>query len=144
LYLITDLLKDGLTDLERELLLQRLSFPFLVYVHQPELAVFYGGTTPLVLVYVVPFFLLGIAYAVRKWRTPVFLLVLWVIGTAVVNALLRDSAVFARWHVVFPAVALLVALSLRYLLPWVLLYPLPEALQARRTARACSSAPWRW
>ncbi len=129
LYLITDLLQDGLTDLERDLLLQRLFFPYLVYVHQPELAEFYGGNTPLILVYVVPFFLLGTAYAIRRARTPLLILLLWVIGTAVVNALLRDSAVYARWHVVFPAVALLVALALRYLLPWVVLFPLPSALE---------------
>jgi hypothetical protein len=44
------------------------------------------------------------------------LIVLWILATAGSNALLRDSAVYARWHVVLPAIAVVVAVALRYLL----------------------------
>ena len=72
------------------------------------------------LVYVVPFFLLGIGYLLWRWRSPAFVIVLWIVATAGINALLRDSAVYTRWIVVLPGVAVVVAVGLRYLLPVLL------------------------
>lgn len=109
--------EDGLTQDELNAMVKRALFPFTIYVTQPEIAVFYGGDQPLVLVFVVPFFLMGMGYLLWHWRSPAFIIALWVIATALINALLRDSAVYARWHVVFPAVAVTVAISIRYLLP---------------------------
>ncbi len=111
-------LPDGLTPEETTTLARRLLFPLTVYVHQRELAVFYGGDQPLMLVYVVPLFLMGMGYLLWRWRTfGGSLVVLWVLATAATNALLRDSAVYARWHVVFPALALVAAVALCSLVP---------------------------
>ncbi len=105
--------EDGLTGEEASELIRRVLFPFSVYVHQPEIAVFYGGDQPMLLIYVVPFFLLGCALLIWRWRSLSVILVLWLLFTALTNALLRDSAVYARWHVVFPAAALVSAVGLR-------------------------------
>jgi hypothetical protein len=43
------------------------------------------------------------------------IIALWILATAGINALLRDSAVYTRWLVVFPAIAIVVAVALRYL-----------------------------
>lgn len=117
LNIVADALKDGLTPDETSVLAQRFLFPFTVYVHQPEIAFFYGGDQPMMLVYAVTFFFLGMAYLLWRWRSVPFILVLWIVSTGISNALLRDSAVYARWHVVFPAVAVVVAVGVRYLLP---------------------------
>ncbi|MBK8023346.1 MAG: glycosyltransferase family 39 protein [Chloroflexi bacterium] len=117
--------EDGLTGEEASELARRLLFPFTVYVTQPEQAVFYGGRQPLLLVYVVPFFLLGTAYLIWRWRSASVILVLWLLLTALTNALLRDSAVYARWHVVFPAVAVVTAVALRHLIPMLFYRALP-------------------
>jgi hypothetical protein len=120
LSLILDPLQNGLTGDEAVDLTRRVLFPFTVYVHQPEVAVFYGGDQPLLLVYVVPLFLMGIGFLLWHRRTTAGVIVLWIVATALLNALLRDSAVYARWHVVFPAVAVTVAVALRYLVPVIL------------------------
>lgn len=113
-------LADGLTQKEVAEILHRLSFPFQVYVHQPEIGVFYGGDQALVLEYLVPLFLLGCFYLLWRWRTIGMIAILWILATAGVNALLRDSAVHARWVVVYPAIALVMAVALRYVLPMLI------------------------
>ncbi|MBE2183720.1 MAG: glycosyltransferase family 39 protein [Anaerolineae bacterium] len=117
--LFTEPMEDGLTEEELIAMVKRVLFPFTVYVNQPEIAVFYGGDQPLILVFVVPFFLMGMGYLVWRWRSPAFIIALWVLATALINSLLRDSAVYARWHVVFPAVAITIAVAIRYVLPSV-------------------------
>lgn len=109
-------------------ILHRLSFPFQVYVHQHEIAVFYGGEQALVLEYLVPLFLLGVGYLLWQARGVGVILILWLIATALSNALLRDSAVYARWVVVFPAVALSLAIGLRYALTLLTPRRVPAAL----------------
>lgn len=74
---------------------------------------YYGGERPLVPEALVPLFLLGLALAAWRWRGPGILPLLWVFGTLAGNALLIESAVSARFVVVFPALALLIALGLR-------------------------------
>ncbi len=132
--LFTEPMDDGLTEEEAIGLVRRILFPFTVYVHQPEIAVLYGGDTPMMLVYVVPFFLMGMGYLLWRWRSPAFIITLWIVAAGLTNALLRDSAVFARWHVVFPAVAIVVAVGLRYLLPsiWTHVF---IALRSREPAK---------
>jgi hypothetical protein len=116
----TSRLEDGLTREELEQIAHRVTFPFQVYVHQPEIAVFYGGDQALVTEPLVPLFLLGCFYLLWRSRTPAMIVILWIIATALVNALLRDSAVHARWVVGFPAIALAMAVALRSALPMLL------------------------
>jgi hypothetical protein len=96
----------------------------MFYVSSPENTMFhyflyYGGQHPLILEPVVPAFLLGLVIALWRWRTPGVLLLLWVLGTSLGNALIVESAVSARYVVVFPALALLIAIGIRYTLPLI-------------------------
>ncbi len=106
----------------------------LAYVNGPENTVYhyylyYGGKHPLVLETTVPAFLLGLVIAAWRWRSPGVLPVLWVLATSAGNALLVESAVSARYVVVFPALALLIALGIRCTLP--LIWPGHHFLRAQ-------------
>jgi hypothetical protein len=96
--------------------------PFLIYIQQWDGTLFYGGHTPLVLVFLVPALLLGAFYVLRRWNAPgPLLLILWVLATALGNSLLVESNNAARFVVVFPGIMLLVAIGIRYTL--LLLWP---------------------
>ncbi len=98
----------------------------MVYVNAPENTVFhyylyYGGQHPLILEYLVPLFLLGVVIAAWQWRGPGVLPAGWLLAATLGNAALVESAVSARYVLVFPALALLIALGIRVTLP--LLWP---------------------
>jgi 4-amino-4-deoxy-L-arabinose transferase-like glycosyltransferase len=102
----------------------RFRHSLLHYVNAPENTLFhfylyYGGAHPLLLVYVIPPFLLGLVIAAWQWRKPGALLVIWLLATSAGNALLLESAVSARYVLAFPAVAILVALGIRGTLPMI-------------------------
>jgi hypothetical protein len=103
-------------------ILHHLSPPFLLYVQHPDNTLFFAGSNPMMLSFVVPAFLLGFFYSLRRWNRPgPMLLVLWVISTSLGNSLLVESGNVARFVVVTPALMLLVAIGIRYTLP--LLWP---------------------
>jgi hypothetical protein len=103
---------QGLTDLA-----SRLLFPFQVFVRQPEMAIFYGGEQPMLLVYMVPFFLLGLFYLLWRFHPAALIAFGWPMATAVVNILMRDQAHFPRWVVGMPGMVLAAAVGFRYVLP---------------------------
>jgi hypothetical protein len=110
----------------------RFRHSLLQYVNAPENTLFhyylyYGGNQPLLLIYLVPPFLLGVVIALSQWRSPAVVLVIWLLITTVGNALLLESAVSARYVVVFPALAILVALGVRVTLALIW----PEAWPGR-------------
>ncbi|MCZ7540168.1 MAG: glycosyltransferase family 39 protein [Anaerolineae bacterium] len=114
--------------------LARFRHSLLHYVNSPENTLYhyylyYGGEHALVLSYAVPALLLGGVFAAWRWRTPGVLPLVWLLGTSAGNALLVESAVTARYVVVFPALALLIALGVSDLL--ALLWPRrwPRAVQ---------------
>ncbi|MBC8170417.1 MAG: glycosyltransferase family 39 protein [Anaerolineae bacterium] len=110
--------EDGVVTVEeQDRVLERIFFPFQIYVRVPERAVFYGGNQPLLLVSMVPFFLLGCFYLLWRFNTPAWIVIGWVVSAAVVNIFMRDQAVYARWVVVFPALPLAAAVGLRYVMP---------------------------
>lgn len=116
-------------------LVQQIAHPLLVYTRLPDEALYYGGTTPLVLPVFVPLFLLGIAQVAgrRRWRGA-WMLLAWLVLTSLGNSLLDRSTIFARFVVVMPALALLMGVGLSETLR--LLLPLPELLGRRgRTAQ---------
>jgi hypothetical protein len=117
-----NLLAEGLTTTELKTILDRWSYPFMLYIHRPESGGMYlGGDQPLVLDVLVPIFMLGVAFAIWRWRYPSVIVIVWVIATAVGNALfIRDNIVSPRYVVVMPALALLLALGVRYTIPLVL------------------------
>ncbi|MBZ0318949.1 MAG: glycosyltransferase family 39 protein, partial [Anaerolineae bacterium] len=94
--------------------LRHLSYTFLIYIYMPEMSWFYGGHTPLILRVFVPLFLVGLFWAIWNWRkSGPLLLILWLGLVALGNSLLSESATSARYVVVFPALALLMAVGLR-------------------------------
>jgi len=117
----TSRLAGGLTQEETGEIAYRLLFPLSVYVHQPETATyFYGGDQALVLESLVPLFLLGFFYLLWRMHPVSMVIVLWLLLGAGANALMRDEAIYARWVVAFPAVALVMAVGLRYVLPMLI------------------------
>jgi 4-amino-4-deoxy-L-arabinose transferase-like glycosyltransferase len=99
------------------LYLDHLKSAFAVYVHLSDGSLFFGGDQP-ILNFLTPFFLLGAAYALWRIRSPgTLLLFLWVLMTSIGNSLLTSSTHSSRYVVAFPAMMLLVALSIRYALP---------------------------
>lgn len=87
---------------------------FLVYIHQIDTSLFYGPV-PLTTVYMVPLLLLGFCFVMWRWRTPAaLLLLLWVASTSLGNNVLTSPAHSPRYVVVFPALALIVAVGIRY------------------------------
>jgi 4-amino-4-deoxy-L-arabinose transferase-like glycosyltransferase len=94
--------------------------PLMHLIQRPDTSHFYyGGDTALILVYMLPLFFLGLFHAIWRWRVAGVLTLLWVALTIFGNSLLQEvaNAWSARFMVVFPALALLMALGLRYTLP---------------------------
>ncbi len=108
-----NLFADGIGPQERDELINHLTLPLVMIVHQPELATYYGGDQPLIRSVTLPIWLLGIAFVLWKLRTPAVLLPLWVLATVAGNGLLTANTQYPRYVVVFPALALLLALGLR-------------------------------
>jgi hypothetical protein len=92
---------------------EHILIPFLVYVFQPEIALYYGGEQAMLLPYVVPFVMIGVLALLAYWRTPGIIIVGWVLLASMGNMLLTESAIYARYVVVFPALTLLAAVGLR-------------------------------
>ncbi len=93
---------------------------FAVYTTQPDDTLFYGGNAPLLILAVAPFFLLGLACLVWRWRTPgALLLLLWLVGTSLGNSLVLQSAAYTRFVLVFPALMLITAIGVGYGLPMI-------------------------
>jgi hypothetical protein len=91
---------------------------------------FYGGQTPMLLVYTTPLFLLGVGYCLWRARSPgALLLLLWCALTVMGNSLLYQNDWTARFVVVFPALALVGAVGLlgTLALVWPERKPLPVA-----------------
>ncbi len=124
----------------RQHILQHLAPPFLLYVQRPDNTLFYAGGSPMLLPFVVPAFLLGFFYALRRWYKPgPMLLVGWVLAASLGNSLLVESANVARFVTVTPALMLLVAVGVRYTLP--LFWPEQETDVGTRHV---VSTPMRW
>jgi len=91
--------------------LNHLVSSFLVYVHMPERAVYYAAMHPFVLEALVPLFLMGVWYVIWRGRAAASALLLWIVFTSLGSGLLIQSAVASRFVVVFPALALLLAVG---------------------------------
>jgi len=100
-----------------ELLQHRTLPPFLHYIWTPDASqLYYGGQFGLVLPYIVPFFLLGIGWALWHWRQPRYLLLLlWLFGVAFGNGFIEQNVFSSRYVVALPALALVIALGFRVL-----------------------------
>jgi 4-amino-4-deoxy-L-arabinose transferase-like glycosyltransferase len=93
---------------------------FQVYVNQVDNTLFYADTNALVLPLILPFFLLGVFYALWRWRAPgTGLLLGWILASSLGNSLMVDSAGSPRYVMVFPALVLTIALGVRYGIPLI-------------------------
>lgn len=111
--------------------IERLDNPLLVYTRLNDEALYYGGSTPLVLPVFVPLLLLGMAHALR--HRDGWLLLAWLLLTSLGNSLLVRSTIYARFVAVLPALALLMGLGV--VGTWRLLIP-PDGSIGRRGRRA--------
>jgi hypothetical protein len=101
-------------------LTQHLAPALGIYIVLPDQSPYYGGDTALLLFPLVPFFLIGLWVALRRWRSPGHMLILlWLLTTSLGNTLLQVSAATTRYVVVFPAIALTTALGLIAALDWI-------------------------
>ena len=106
---------------------------FAVYSYFLDPTLFYAGKTALILPAVFVFFALGVGYALSRLREPgPLLLILWILAASLGNSLLVNSASSPRFVLVFPALALAVAVGVRYVLP-LLLLKWPERTVNRAT-----------
>jgi hypothetical protein len=88
--------------------------PALMHVvRDPDASLFYAGPEALVLPVLVPLLLLG-GYAVLRWRSG-WLVILWLVLTALGNSLLVNNNWSARFVVAFPALALTLAAGVVWL-----------------------------
>ncbi|MBL8162004.1 MAG: glycosyltransferase family 39 protein [Anaerolineae bacterium] len=93
--------------------ISRVLPPFLHYVSLPDASnIYYGGSFGLVLPYLLPLFFAGLLYAARYIRQPTCaLLLIWLSGAALGNGLIEQNVFTSRYVVVFPALALVIALG---------------------------------
>jgi 4-amino-4-deoxy-L-arabinose transferase-like glycosyltransferase len=94
---------------------KRLGDAMRIYLFMPDQSRFYGGDTPLILGGLAAAFVLGVLWSLWRWRSPGgWLLLTWLALTYLGNLLLGHSAQSPRYVVVFPALALLLAIGIRY------------------------------
>ncbi len=114
-----------------EIYLEHLRNALLYHVHlseQPAIY-YYGGRQPLILSYVAPFFLLGLAFLLGHPRALCTGLFVWMGLNVLGNSFLLGSYTSARYIVVLPALALTIAAGLRYTL--ALIWPDGRAVYQR-------------
>ncbi len=97
----------------QEYLQKSLLPPLQHFITLPDKGQFYyGGSTALVLPFMLPFLFGGLIVAARRYSVGLGLLLLWLFLTAFGNSLLVDNVWTARFVVSFPALVLLLAVGL--------------------------------
>jgi hypothetical protein len=89
---------------------QHITQPAALFISTPEGSPYYGGDRPLILFYWLPAFFLGLWWSLRLKGGG--LVWLWLLLTWGGNILLADSALAPRFVVVFPAIALVLAVGI--------------------------------
>lgn len=101
---------------------ERLGPALLHLVHLSDGSqAFYGGETALILPYLVPFFLLGVFHVLWRRRRAGVLLLTWIAFTVLGNSIIQGNTWSARFVVLLPALALLIAIGLHD--TWRLIVP---------------------
>jgi 4-amino-4-deoxy-L-arabinose transferase-like glycosyltransferase len=103
--------------------LRHIIQPFLTFIHDPDWRfayLYYGGDQPLLLWYMVIPFLLGFFYMIWRLLKPgMLLLALWLLLATLGSTLVRDNGMVARYVSLFPVAMILVAVGIRYMLPFI-------------------------
>lgn len=98
---------------------QRLAVAAGVYLWQRENADFYGGDDALLPPLLAPFAVLGTLLALRRPGALPVLIPLWLAAAWLANVAMQDPAVYARWVVACPALALAGASGLHAAASWL-------------------------
>ncbi|MBE2267595.1 MAG: glycosyltransferase family 39 protein [Anaerolinea sp.] len=114
-----NLLADGVDMRDVQRVAQQFVGSFRIYVAHRDLSAYYGGEQPLIVDYLVPFFLFGAFYLFWRMPSAAIIIPLWVLGTGFGNGLLRDTLVSSRYVIVLPALAVAIAAGMVYWLPFV-------------------------
>ncbi len=93
-----------------DFLTRHLIDPLLLFINRPDSTPYYSGSTALILIFMLPCFLVGLMWSIRYSSGRG--LVLWFLVTWAGNVLLVDSALVTHYVVVFPAIALLLAVGI--------------------------------
>src|SRR5258708_12880544 len=80
---------------------------------RPSSQFYYGGDTGIIPWYQVPFFLLGVFYALFRLRSVGLLLIFWLIFGIIGISFLVTPDWTVRWSPVFPALPVFIAIGLR-------------------------------
>lgn len=96
--------------------IERLVGVLLHFVHRLDNSPdFYGGPQPMILTALTPLFALGLWHLLRRWRDPgPRLMLLWLLLAVGGISLIRIGAWTARYAVIFPALALVMACGAYY------------------------------
>jgi hypothetical protein len=111
-----DLLRSGNT----QEIIRRIALPYLGMVHFPETILYYAGTHPMILEYIIPILFLGMFFLVTRWREPIFLVVLWLLAVPTANLIMVDPIENPRYIVGYTAMALTIAAGIYYGVPLLL------------------------
>ncbi len=91
----------------------RIHLAYLMHVAIPEAWLYYGGFTPMLLAFMVPFFFLGVLYLAWRFDKPgASLLLIWIVATWLGNSLMQESRISARYVVAFPALMVMVSVGM--------------------------------
>ncbi len=110
---------------------RRFAAPFMFLVQIRDDSLFYGGEEPLLLIFVLPFFLIGVSIALwRIWHPAMILILAWVFVGTFGNTKMHDVIQFQRYVFILPALMLLAAIGLSYSLSLLRLLPKYQGIMA--------------
>ena len=114
----------------------QLSVALRVYFNAYEFGnIYFGGTQPMLMIFLVPFFFIGAGYVLLYPGRPAFMLGLLVLLTSFSTSLVDSPGIFARYVVTFPALVIITAVGMRVTVGLLMALPF---LQKRRFALAGS------
>lgn len=104
---------------------QRFYEAYLIHTTIPEASLYFAGQQPLLLAFISPFFFLGIGYVIWRFFSPAvitggMLILLWVLLTWMGNTLMQESRLSPRYVVSFPALAIFIALGVKFVVDYLL------------------------
>jgi hypothetical protein len=115
---ISQTLQDSNDDLRA--LWEQVRNPLLSFVHSPDTGAFYKNDTGYLLPYLVPFFLLGLAYCAWRWRTLGGGMFFWsCIAVAFANGFITNAVDAPRYNVIFPILCAVTALGVELIWSWM-------------------------
>lgn len=136
--------ENGLEEYELRDIILRVTDPFLIYTSLRDgTGEFYAGEDPMILRIFVPIFLLGVAHALWRPRSGLFVLIPLVLGASAGNILIANGMMYHRYIMIMPALAVIVAVGVRYTWPMLVPFAFPAVrpLMTRLKGGPAEGAP---